>query len=246
MIPFAAYGPVTASVLFSVRESSLPGKVIVILLFLGSIYVWTIMIQKYLELKRAGESSDLFEGKYQNGGNPLTVFLRKERYLESPLYHIYETACSSLGQEVEMDAGDPGELFTGTMPVQHRIPTRDLEGARNAAERSLAHVSLEMERTMPNLATAVTAAPFLGLLGTVWGVMDAFSSMALVGSASLSNVAPGIASALLTTVVGLLVALPSAIGYNLLISRIRYLQVRADNFSQQLVADFHRYLAADG
>ena len=95
------------------------------------------------------------------------------------------------------------------------------------------------------MATAVTACPFLGLLGTVWGVMDAFSGMAVAGSAQLSAVAPGIAAALLTTVVGLLVALPSAIGYNILTSRVRELQVRTENFSQELIADIQRNFLRD-
>jgi biopolymer transport protein ExbB/TolQ len=76
----------------------------------------------------------------------------------------------------------------------------------------------------------------LGLLGTVWGVMDAFAGMAESGSAALSAVAPGISGALLTTIVGLLVALPSMIGYNLLSSRIRSLSVQMDNFSQEFIS----------
>ena len=86
------------------------------------------------------------------------------------------------------------------------------------------------------LATAVSAAPFLGLLGTVWGVMDAFSGMADSGSAALSAVAPGISGALLTTIIGLIVALPSMIGYNLLSSKIRHIAVQMDNFSQEFVS----------
>ena len=85
------------------------------------------------------------------------------------------------------------------------------------------------------LATAVNASPFLGLLGTVWGVMEAFTGMAMVGTATLSAVAPGIAAALLTTVMGLLVALPSAIGYNLLAGQIAELQVQTSNFSKEFM-----------
>ena len=94
------------------------------------------------------------------------------------------------------------------------------------------------------LATAVTTAPFLGLLGTVWGVMAAFGGMAAQKSAQLSAVAPGISSALLTTVVGLLVALPSAIGYNLLSNQIRQLCVKTDNFAQELVSDIETHYQA--
>jgi biopolymer transport protein ExbB/TolQ len=96
------------------------------------------------------------------------------------------------------------------------------------------------------LATAVSACPFLGLLGTVWGVMDAFGGMATSGAAMLSAVAPGISGALLTTVVGLIVALPSSIGYNMLTSRIRRLAVQMDNFSQEFVASVQQHYSIFG
>jgi biopolymer transport protein TolQ len=90
------------------------------------------------------------------------------------------------------------------------------------------------------VATAASTAPFLGLLGTVWGVMEAFGGMALGGTAMLSAVAPGISGALLTTVVGLLVALPSVVGYNLLSDSIRRISVEMDNFVDELMADVER------
>lgn len=91
------------------------------------------------------------------------------------------------------------------------------------------------------LATAVSSSPMLGLLGTVWGVMDSFVAMAQQGSVNLSAVAPGIAGALLTTVIGLLVAIPSAIGYNLLASRVRTLSVLMDNFADEFMAEVQRH-----
>ena len=114
--------------------------------------------------------------------------------------------------------------------------TGQLESIRSAIDCSVANQALELEDQMGLLATAVSAAPFLGLLGTVWGVMDAFSGMADSGSAALSAVAPGISGALLTTIIGLIVALPSMIGYNLLSSKIRFIAVQMDNFSQELIS----------
>ena len=120
-----------------------------------------------------------------------------------------------------------------------------MEGVRNAVERTVADQVLVLEGRMSILATAVTASPFLGLLGTVWGVMAAFGGMATSGSAQLSAVAPGIAGALLTTVVGLLVALPSAIGYNILTARIRTLHVETDNFAQEFIAEVQRHYLSE-
>ena len=93
-----------------------------------------------------------------------------------------------------------------------------------------------MKRSLRPLSVIATISPLLGLLGTVWGVMDAFNGMAQSGSAALSAVAPGISGALLTTIVGLLVALPSMVGYNLLSSRIRRISVQMDNFAQEYIS----------
>ena len=112
-----------------------------------------------------------------------------------------------------------------------------INAVRNVAERTMADQALLLENSMGLLATAASTAPFLGLLGTVWGVMEAFGGMAVTGTAMLSAVAPGISGALLTTVVGLLVALPSAVGYNLLSDRLRRMSVEMDNFTQELISD---------
>jgi biopolymer transport protein ExbB/TolQ len=238
--------PMIASLGFSLQESTWPGKLIVVLLFASSIYVWSIMIIKFQELKRAAISSNMFDRRYRQERNPVALFLRKERYPESPLFEVYEKACVTMGAEVDSQEPDASELFAGSLGDEEiQLKPLQLEAVRNSAERTVSTTLLNLERTMPVLATAVTACPFLGLLGTVWGVMDAFSGMAEAGSATLSAVAPGIAGALLTTVVGLLVALPSAIGYNMLTSRVRELQVRTDNFSQEIVADIQRNFLRD-
>jgi len=96
-----------------------------------------------------------------------------------------------------------------------------------------------LEQYLSLLGTIATVSPILGLLGTVWGVMDAFSGMADSGSAALSAVAPGISGALLTTIIGLIVALPSMIGYNLLSSKIRNIAVQMDNFGQEFISKVH-------
>ena len=93
------------------------------------------------------------------------------------------------------------------------------------------------------LATAVSGSPFLGLLGTVWGVMDTFSGVAMAGTPNLAAMAPGVSGALLTTVVGLLVAIPAMFGYNFLVTSLRAMIVQTDNFAAQLSSDFeHRFV----
>ena len=122
-----------------------------------------------------------------------------------------------------------------TSDSHRHLSLNQLETVRSVVDRNLADEVLLLEDQMGLLATAVSAAPFLGLLGTVWGVMDAFAGMALAGNAALSAVAPGISGALLTTIIGLIVALPSMIGYNLLSAEIRRISVQMDNFAQEFI-----------
>ena len=203
------------NVMFTFSESTLPGKLIVLILFASSIGAWYVMATKMIQLSRARSGSDRFLSLFRDKSNP---FDKGVRIPQSPLNSIYEAGCSSVATE----GGDD-------------LTSHQIESVRAVIDRTMADEALLLEDQMGLLATAVSACPFLGLLGTVWGVMDAFGGMAASGAATLSAVAPGIAGALLTTVVGLLVALPSAIGYNLLTSRIRRLAVQMDNFSQEFI-----------
>lgn len=235
-----------ANLLYSFRESNMAGKIIVLVLFVGSIFVWTVMVTKFSELSRAQAGSRRFLLAFRKEAQPLGLFLRRTRYAGSPLYTVYEKGCLSLGTEVEPLGTPPDELFvSGVGNEGLKLDRVQIEGVRNAVERTVADQALVLENRMSILATAVTASPFLGLLGTVWGVMEAFGGMATSGSAQLSAVAPGIAGALLTTVVGLLVALPSAIGYNILTAKVRCLFVETDNFAQEFIAEVQRHFLGE-
>src|ERR1019366_6715296 len=109
-----------------------------------------------------------------------------------------------------------------------------LEHAENALQRALARQTLRYESSMIFLASIVSGAPFLGLLGTVWGVMEAFSSISVQQTASIQTLAPGVSAALLTTIAGLIVAIPSVFGYNILLARSRLLVTEAENYVSSL------------
>jgi biopolymer transport protein ExbB/TolQ len=111
-----------------------------------------------------------------------------------------------------------------------------MEHVKRTLERTVAQQSIKLESGLILLAIAVSGAPFLGLLGTVWGVMSAFSYVAMKGSADLKTMAPGVSGALITTVAGLLVAIPSMFGYNWLVHNLRVQTVELDNFAQELVS----------
>jgi len=215
---------VLGNVMFTFSESTLPGKCIVLLLLISSVGAWYVLATKMIQLSRARTGSAHFLKLFRDKPNP---FSQGVRIPTSPLNTLYEKGC----QAIEAEGGQA-------------LTAHQVESVRAVIDRTLADETLQLEEHMGLLATAVSACPFLGLLGTVWGVMDAFGAMASSGSATLSAVAPGIAGALLTTVVGLLVALPSAIGYNLLTSRIRRLAVQMDNFSQEFVIAVQQHFGA--
>ena len=230
-----------AGLIYGLQQSNAAGKIIVVILFVGSILAWSLMLTKAKTLRTGARTTELFLGAYRKEGNPAALFLKRQRYESSPMYVIYDSACRALGAEFESRGADPDDLFMGAVGASHQHLTPfNISTVRNVAERSLADQALLMENQMGLVATSASAAPFLGLLGTVWGVMEAFGGMAQTGSAMLSAVAPGISGALLTTVVGLLVALPSAIGYNLLSDMIRRISVEMDNFVQELISDIER------
>ena len=220
-------------------DSTASGKVIVWILILGSAGAWTIMITKGWQLKNASEATgDLLEA-FRAGGNPTALFTKREEYPGTPLNTIYRAGCTALGGALQVHGIDPDDLLMGDMTSEahHCLSLNQLETLRAVVDRNVADEALNLEDQMGMLATAVSAAPFLGLLGTVWGVMEAFSGMAESGSAALSAVAPGISGALLTTIVGLLVALPSMVGYNLLSAKIRHISVQMDNFAQEFISE---------
>lgn len=217
------------------RQSAMNGKVIVLLLVFISVGAWTVMLTKFAELRLARLSSNRFLKAFREQARPTNMFVKQQRMPETPLNAIYEAGCRALIGELILIGVDRDEILLGNAypPEQRRLDLHQMDAIHASVDCALADKALDLESHMGLLSTAVSVGPFLGLLGTVWGVMGTFSGMATAGSATLSAVAPGISGALLTTVAGLLVALPASIGYSLLTTRIRYLSVQMDNFSQE-------------
>lgn len=219
---------------FGLEYSTLTAWIICALLAILSMSSWAVMISKMRLLSQTRKSSREFLKEFRDSFHPLALFQTRERFELSPMYHIYHAACRELsfylvGEDV------PGKSFASRLQGAGRITSSQMGAVQNAMERAVAEASLRLEGRLGVVATALTAAPFLGLLGTVWGVMDSFGAIVEAGEgAGLQSLAPGVSAALVTTVVGLLVAIPSMIGYNFLVNRIREMIVRLDNFASEL------------
>jgi biopolymer transport protein TolQ len=217
-----------------------PGVFICLLLFGGSVFAWSIMVSKFVALKTARNDSIAFLRRYRALHHPAELYLGDRRASQAPVQAVYDQACAALEAVLDVQGIEAGSLHADGGLSHVPLSDRQIRSVQNAAERMVADQALVLESSVGYLASAASIAPFLGLLGTVLGVMGAFGSMAGSGSALLSEVAPGIASALMTTVVGLVVAMPSSIGYNILSDQVRQLTVMMDNFSQELVGDLER------
>ncbi|MBU4367086.1 MAG: MotA/TolQ/ExbB proton channel family protein [Verrucomicrobia bacterium] len=218
------------------------GKALVVLLLIGSVVAWSIMVTKFREYRRAYRESKRFLAVYQGEPYPLALILKRQSFPGCPLYMMYRAACRTLHGLIEVRGINPAEWFGG-QPTEStpKLDDTDMKIVRNIIDQTVDEQVIQIEKNVVVLATAVTAAPFIGLMGTVWGVMDAFGGLAIQGMATISSVAPGISGSLITTLAGLIVALPSLIAYNMLTSRIRILSTMMEHFAEELMADIERH-----
>ena len=192
------------------------------------------MIEKWTYLTKVMKASKKFKEIFRKTRYPLSAYNDGVREI-SPLGDVYRKGADELLLYYKISSENANKYGSANFPVQ-RLSLIQIETVRSMLEQSVSDKILDLENKMGFLATAVSVSPFLGLLGTVWGVMMAFISMAIQGKADIGGMAPGISGALLTTVVGLLVAIPSLIGYNFLSDYIRQLTVYMDNFVEEFTA----------
>src|SRR5205807_4709722 len=158
------------------------------------------------------------------------------------LFNGYRAGCEEMAFHL-LGSTEVDETFRARLEVADKITPAQMGSVTAAMERAVGETALGLESQMILLATAVAGAPFLGLLGTVWGVMDAFTDVAVAVSANLTTLAPGVSGALITTVMSLCVAIPAMFGYNFLVTSIRSLIVEMDNFAAELASEFeHKYV----
>jgi biopolymer transport protein TolQ len=234
-LPFASLTSLTSSF----NQSDGIGKAIIYILIAMSIVAWSVMVSKWMEMKKTLLLTRQFQTLYGQQEHPFSMYAAKKRFMASPLYTIYLAAAKEAAFISSQGESTAGYGSSGLIDVgRFRFTVTQMDIIRRSADRASSDQALILEDKMPILAISITAAPFLGLLGTVWGVLDAFVNMSTsFGGALLSAVAPGISGALLTTVAGLLVALPSSIAYSFIVSDIKRMCVHMDSFSDELMAD---------
>ncbi|BEH99792.1 Tol-Pal system protein TolQ [Edwardsiella ictaluri] len=215
-------------------KASLLVKLIMLVLICFSVASWAIIIQRTRILNAATRDAEAFEDKFWSG-----IEL-------SRLYQESQTRRDGLsGSEQIFYSGF--KEFARLHRMNSHAPEGVIEGASRAMRISLNREIEAMENHIPFLGTVGSISPYIGLFGTVWGIMHAFIGLGAVKQATLQMVAPGIAEALIATAIGLFAAIPAVMAYNRLNLRVNKLEQNYENFMEEFIAILHRQaFAADG
>jgi biopolymer transport protein TolQ len=206
-------------------------KVVLVVLLAMSVISWAIILHKALQFRMVTGESSRFLKTYRESRRFSLVASGAKRLRQSPLGRVYLAAY----QELSAGGAPPPDVMDGPPePGDEGISPDRLESVQRAMRRVHASEVERMEKYLAFLATTASAGPFVGLLGTVVGIMNSFQAIGTQGSASLAVVAPGISGALVATAAGLAAAIPAVVGYNYFVGRVRHGTTDMENFALEL------------
>ncbi|HWR17263.1 MAG TPA: MotA/TolQ/ExbB proton channel family protein [Terriglobales bacterium] len=205
-------------------QSGPVAKVVLAILLLFSIFSWAIIVQKLQYMRQARTQSGRFIRAFRRASRLQDVAAVAEQFKPSPLVSVFEGGYEELKKQ--------GGL-------------RNAVAVQRAMQIASSEELTRIERRLPWLATTGSVTPFIGLFGTVWGVIDAFHGLGTAGAATLRAVAPGISEALIATAAGLFAAIPAVIAYNILLNQVREFGQRMDDFSLEMMNTIERNVPAN-
>ena len=221
-----------------VMTSDWVAKSILLILLVFSIVSWAIILKKLVMFRRLRGKRTQFFHAFENRASLAEAYQTALAIPANPLTEVFKAGIRELkhlSQRPTVEADDGLGGVAAPPRGATAITILEKESVHMALEREAAQQVEALEEGLPFLATTGTVAPFFGLLGTVWGVMDAFLQIGLRGSGNINVVAPGVAEALITTVAGLAVAIPAVIGYNYFVSQIKEVDDELSHFSSELI-----------
>ena len=201
-------------------------KVVMLILFGISVVSWAVMGTKWRSVRRATRDSEQFLDAFWSSKRLDAIYQRSESLKGSPVSQVFRAGYIELAKLRKRSEAAPA--------ADEAQSLGDMESIERSMRRAAATELTQLEALLPFLATAGSTSPFIGLFGTVIGIVAAFREIGLVGNANLATVAPGVGGALVATAFGLFAAIPAVIGYNYYVSRVRVLDIEMQNFS----ADF--------
>jgi len=209
-------------------EASFVVQVVLLLLLIASIASWSIILRKRRVLKQAVSGSDVFEADFWSGGDLTGIYRQITTGSETPtdMAGVFEAGFRSFRRLSQQSGLSAGQIVEGAQRSMRVAQMREMD---------------RLEQSLATLATIGSTSPYVGLFGTVWGIMNTFTALGNVKSATLAMVAPGIAEALIATAMGLFAAIPAVIAYNRYAEKVGRLEVRYDTFAEEFSTILQRH-----
>jgi biopolymer transport protein TolQ len=221
--------PADLSIIQLVLQASIPVQLVLALLIYASLMSWAIIFKKRMVIHRARREADQFETSFWSGGDLAQLYRTVEaRGRTTGMASIFELGFREFARLRQQ----------GPVPVEQL-----LEGARRSMRVGQLKEIDRLEQSLSTLATVGSISPYVGLFGTVWGIMSAFASLGNTQQATLAMVAPGISQALITTAIGLFAAIPAVVAFNRYADQVGRLEVRYDAFMEEFSSILQRHAA---
>jgi biopolymer transport protein TolQ len=216
------------SIIDLILNASLLVQLVMLILVIASVVSWTMIINKYVLLKRAREEADTFEEQFWSVEDlsPLYTRITSSRHDTSGMEKIFEAGFKEFARLNKQQNIEPKAVLDGSQ-----------RSMRIAMNKEMDH----LETNLSFLATVGSTSPYVGLFGTVWGIMNSFQALGTVQQATIAMVAPGISEALIATAMGLFAAIPAVVSYNRYSYDVERLINRYDNFMEEFASILHRH-----
>lgn len=224
------------SIIGLVMQADMVVKLVLMILLLASFYCWVIIFNKLVRFKHLRSSTEKFERVFWSGQLLDNLYERVKDKVNHPMAAVFVAAMHEWGRR--RGAGKDDETQVTSSLLRTGVKERIFQAMQVAHNRSMG----QLEKNLTFLATVGATAPFIGLFGTVWGIMNSFQSIAASKNTTLVVVAPGIAEALFATAVGLFAAIPAVIFYNIFTGELNRYALKLEDFSNELGALLSREL----
>ena len=221
------------SLLGMILDAGLMVKFVLLILLVFSIISWTIIFIKFRTYRRIRQENEAFDSDYQKSTKLSDLLPTSRKYPFSTTAEVFRAGYAEMtkANRLSRDSARPEEISLSS-----------LDNVERALNRASSTEMTKLESALGFLATTGSASPFIGLFGTVWGIMETFKSIGARGSATLAVVAPGISEALIATAAGLAAAIPAVIFYNYFLNKSRTMVQEMDNFADEFLNIVERYL----
>lgn len=228
------------SILSMILDAGAMVQFVLLLLLFFSVVSWAIILMKHRSIKKAKKENDLFLDSYMKTSKLSEIFSEAKKFKNSNIAEVFQAGYTEL-VKISKAARDTGATKETIETGNTSLELKGIDNVERAMNRAGSAEITKLESALGFLATTGSASPFIGLFGTVWGIMDTFRAIGVRGSATLAVVAPGISEALIATAAGLAAAIPAVIFYNYYTNKIKNMAMEMDNFASELLNIIERY-----